>query len=666
VPLFCDPTSSVIEIENSKPPFGNKIVLGTMQLNTTQSSPNAAARPNHGFQPRGEGGFWNVWAPKLRTVDLVLLDGGERKVLPMKSIGDGWFRYTADQVRTGQRYLFRLDGDVERPDPASRWQPDGVHAPSAIWRPSERQRDEPARTALGLEDMVIYELHVGTFTQQGTFDAVISRLAELRDFGITTIELMPVGQFPGDRGWGYDGTYWFAPQQSYGGPAGLERLVTACHDHGLGVILDVIYNHLGPEGNYLHPFGPYFTNRYNTPWGEAINFDGEGREGARSLVLDSVRSWIRDFRFDGLRLDAVWAIHDKSRPHILAEIGQVAAEERRLQNRSIHIIAETHYRNVWLLDSLEQGGCGLSGQWSDDFHHSVHALLTDERDGYYARYTAPPKQLVTVLNDVFVSEGMPSTFRADGYDCTTGAHGGEKFVVCIQNHDQVGNRALGERLGSLIPPNKQRLAACMLLLAPHVPLIFMGEEYDEQRPFPFFCDFGDVDLQEAVRRGRREEFKNFDWCDQIPDPLSYSTFELAQLSWTWPEGTRRAGLRRLYSDLLKLRRAQAGLRDFRHRKAHLSDAEDGKQLLWLRRGKPEVGVTCLFNLGAASEEIPELSHNLPILFRSEEERYAGEPSESKEPSPTGLSLRPYECVIFLSKEEQQTLDLTETTAGSQE
>lgn len=610
-----------------------------------QSKPSSTARFTHGFCPAGEGGTWNVWAPKLRRVDLVLLTNGERTLFPMKQAGEGWFQHSSDCVPTGQRYLLRLDGEIERPDPASRWQPNGVHGPSAIWRPTAAQSDEPV-VALKLEDTVIYELHVGTFTQEGTFDAAIPRLRELRDFGITAIELMPVAQFPGERGWGYDGTYWLAPQQSYGGPAGLERFVAACHTEGLAVILDVIYNHFGPEGNYLHHFGPYFTNRYTTPWGEAVNFDGEGREGARSLVLDAVRSWIRNFRVDGLRLDAVWAIHDESRQHILADIGQVAAEEQQYQNRPIHIIAETHYRNVWLLDSFEQGGCGLAGQWSDDFHHCVHALLTGERDGYYSRYTAPARQLTQALSDVFVRDGLPEAFRGKSYDGTTGKHGGEQFVVCIQNHDQVGNRALGERLGALVPPNKQRLAACLLLLAPHIPLIFMGEEYAEQSPFLFFCDFSDANLQEAVRRGRREEFKGFHWYNQIPDPQSHVTFERSQLSWQWPAGTSHAAMRRLYGDLLRLRVSQPALRDFRNREARLTTTENDEHLLWFRRGALENAITCLFNLGGTRTELPESCCALPMILRSEDEIYRGGVSERKEPASKEGVLRPYECLVF--------------------
>lgn len=603
----------------------------------------STTRSAHGFQPVGDGGTWNLWAPRVSRVDLVLLAGDERTVTTMENVGDGWFQHTAEFVPADQRYLFRLDGDTERPDPASRWQPDGVHAASAVWR-NDNHANEPAWFGRRLDDLVIYELHVGTFTPEGTFDAVIPRLAALQSLGVTAIELMPIAQFPGQRGWGYDGTYWFAAQQSYGGPAGLRRLVAACHARGLGVILDVVYNHLGPEGNYLREFGPYFTSRHKTLWGEAVNYDDVGCEGARSLVLDNVRYWLRDFGLDGLRLDAVHAIRDESPSHILAEIKQVAAEEARRQGRPIHVIAESNLNDVRLLDPPERGGDGLDAQWSDDFHHCVHTLLTGERNGYYADFTDPPRQLVKALNEVFVYDGAFSPFRGRNHGRPVGDHGGQRFVVSIQTHDQVGNRARGERLSELTAPSSHRLAACLLLLAPHVPLLFMGEEYGELNPFPFFCDFGDPGLQDAVRRGRREEFIQFDWCDEVPDPLAAATFESAKLTWAWPEGTVHVGLRRLYGDLLRLRRTQPALRDFRRRSARLVTNDEGQSLLVLTRGEPSERVTCLFNLGSQRAKSPLPYNHMPLLLQSEDACYR---SESAEPDNLDRRwLRPHECFVF--------------------
>lgn len=610
-----------------------------MTLASVRSAPFA-----HGFQPAGDAGVWNVWAPRASRVDLVLLYADSRRICPMPAVEEGWFQYVADKVSAGQRYLFRLDDDRERPDPASRWQPDGVHAASAVWRPIASEWTDAHWSGVQLEGLVIYEVHVGAFTPEGTFDACIPRLAELRSLGITAIELMPVGQFPGTRGWGYDGTYWFAAQHNYGGPHGLQRLVDASHRCGLAVIMDVVYNHLGPEGNYLREFGPYFTESHTTPWGAAVNFDDEGCEGMRSLVLDNVRHWVRDFHVDGLRLDAVHAIFDDSRPHILAEIKQVAMEEERRLGRPIHVFAESNLNDVRLLDPPEQGGYGLDAQWNDDFHHCVHALLTGERDGYYTDFDDPPRQLVKALQDAFVFDGAFSTFRGRPHGRPVGEHGGERFVVSVQTHDQVGNRALGERLSVLTAPSSQRLAACLLLLAPHVPLLFMGEEYGERNPFPFFCDFGDPALQAAVRRGRREEFARFTWDDEIPDPLAPATFASAKLAWEWPEGTSQAGLRHLYHDLLHLRRTQPALRDFRHRAAQLMTSDNDQPLLIVTRGKPGCHVSCIFNLGSQAAKSPREYRDIPWLLHSEDACYRGEAAE-----PDNLDrrwLRPNECFVL--------------------
>lgn len=598
----------------------------------------------HGFQSTGDGGAWNVWAPRASRVDLVLLDGDASSRVPMQAVGGGWFQHTAGRVPTGQRYFFLLDGKLQRPDPASRWQPDGVHAASCVWRPVDFGPGEAKWQGRPLADLVIYELHVGSFTPEGTFEAIIPRLSALRSLGITAIELMPLGQFPGRHGWGYDGTYWFATQQSYGGPDGLLRLVEACHSQGLAVILDVIYNHLGPEGNYLHDFGHYFTEKHVTPWGAAINYDDSGCEGARSLVLDNVRHWIRNFHVDGLRLDAIHAICDDSHPHILAEIKRVAMEEQVRLGREVHVIAESNLNDVRLLDPPEQGGYGLDAQWSDDFHHCVHTLLTGESDGYYVDFADPQSQLVKALNNFFVYDGIHSPFRGAPCGRPIGDHGGQRFVVSIQTHDQVGNRARGERLSALVSPAQQRIAACLLLLAPNIPMLFMGEEYGELSPFPFFCDFGDPVLQEAVRKGRREEFADFAWSDEVPDPLAETTYQSAQLTWDWPEGTLHAGLRRLYGDLLQLRRTQPALGDFRHRAARLMTGEDGHSLLELTRGESKNGLLCIFNLGDQAAKLPAVPVNMTLLFRSEVAPYRCVP-----PEPVDLNLQqlqPFECLIF--------------------
>lgn len=592
---------------------------------------------------------WRVWAPQACAVTLVLHDppdGQKRKILMQPEL-DGYFTHTEPQVAEGQPYAFLLDDGPERPDPASRRQPQGIHQSSAVVRLDRFEWAEGDWPGIRREQLVIYELHVGTFTDTGTFDAALERLELLREMGITAIELMPVGQFPGDRGWGYDGVHPYAVQDSYGGPQGLQRFIDAAHRTGLAVILDVVYNHLGPEGNYLAEFGPYFTDRYRTPWGAAFNFDGRGCDAVRAFVLDNVRQWIRDFHVDGLRLDAVHAIVDHSPRHILREIKEAADEEAARLGRPVHIIAESNLNDVRLLDRTELGGYGLSAQWSDDFHHAVHALLTGERQTYYADFGGGD-ELVKALNHTFVFNGQFSTFRGRRHGAPAGNHPGSRFVISIQNHDQIGNRPGGERFGKLLGPIQQRLASGLLLLAPHIPLIFMGEEYGEAHPFPFFCSFLDPQIAEAASRGRREEFAVSEWPELVPDPQAVATFESARLSWAWPEGSPQAGLRKLYYDLLTLRRFRLPLREFAERSARrLENAGETLDVIRLERhGDCDGGVVELvvfFNVAGKEQEIP--GSELPpfnLLISSESPWYGGART-SKSPSRV---LLPFEFQVF--------------------
>jgi len=596
---------------------------------------------------------WRVWAPRAGRVDLVFFDasGTETRALPMAAQGDGYYTCRNEQILPGQRYAFRLDGGSPRPDPASKWQPDGVHRPSAVWRAQDFDWTDDNWPGMALREFVLYELHVGTFTSEGTFAAIIPRLRELRDLGVTAIELMPVGQFPGERGWGYDGVFWYAVQQSYGGPTELQRLVDACHALGMAVILDVIYNHFGPEGNYFGEFAPVYTEQHHTPWGAAINYDGPASRNVRDFVLGNVRQWIRDFHFDGLRLDAIHAIHDDSPVHILAEIKLAASEESAVMGRLVHVIAESNLNDVVLLDSPAEGGYGLDAQWSDDFHHCVHTLLTGEQDGYYSDFDAPVTQLAKAMNEAFVHNGCFSSFRGREHGAPIGEHTGEQFIISIQTHDQVGNRARGDRFGTLLDPARQRLAAGLLLLAPYVPMLFMGEEYGETKPFPFFCDFGDEHLREAVRRGRREEFASFAWSGELPDPTACSTYESAILSWTWPEGSVHAGLRTLYRELLSLRRTSPALRDFKHHHSELVADSAGHIALLLRRGNPQSPTECLvvvFSLSSAPIQLSSVG-NLPteVLLYSEESRFCGSTPETTFDG----ELRPFAFAIFGSSKD---------------
>ena len=589
---------------------------------------------------------WRVCAPRAQAVHLVLVDGTGRRSFLMAAEERGYFSLTRPDVPDGQRYAYRLDNGPERPDPASLWQPDGVHGPSAVFRPERFAWTDHGWAGVCREDLVIYELHTGTFTPEGTFEAIIPRLPSLRDLGVTAVELMPVAQFPEGRNWGYDGTLLYAAQNSYGGPRALQRLVDACHAAGLAVFLDVVYNHLGPEGNYLREFGPYFADRYRTFWGPAFNYDSAGCDAVRDFVLDNVRMWVRDFHFDGLRLDAVHSIFDFSPRPILRDIEESAREAAGSRGYPVHVIAESDLNDIRLLLPPERGGHGLAAQWSDDFHHAVHAYLTGERQGYYEDY-GPAGDLPKVLLDPFLYGGEYSRHRDRRHGTPARDLPGDRFVVSIQNHDQIGNRARGERLDALLrSPAERRLAASLLLLSPHLPLLFMGEEYGEENPFAFFCSFGDANLVRAVREGRRREFEGFLWAGEVPDPHAEETFAAARLSWSWPQGTPRAGLRRLYADLLAARRAWPALRDFTCRAARLLPDEGGAVLELVRGGStPEPGRTAQVyaNLTDRHQPLPEGARPPGrLLFSSEAARYSG----ARAADAPEWELLPHECVVF--------------------
>ncbi|MGH2689592.1 MAG: malto-oligosyltrehalose trehalohydrolase, partial [Actinomycetota bacterium] len=440
-------------------------------------------------------------------VEVHLLGERERTVA-LEPGDEGWFRGVVDDVRPGDRYLLRLDGGVERPDPASRYQPEGPHGPSEVVDPSAFEWTDEAWRPPAFEDMVVYEVHPGTFSPEGTFAGIAARLDHLVDLGVNALEIMPVAQFPGERNWGYDGVGLYAVQNSYGGPDGLRALVDACHARGVAVVLDVVYNHLGPEGNYLDEFGPYFTDRYSTPWGRAVNYDGPYSDEVRVFFLENARYWFLDFHVDGLRLDAIHGIFDASAHPFLQELAAETTGLEEEMGRQFPLIAESDLNDVRIIRPRERGGYGLDAQWSDDFHHSVHALLTGERNGYYQDY-GTPDHLVRALNHGFVYSGQRSVYRKRRHGNEPDDIEPSQLVVSIQNHDQVGNRMMGERLTGLVGFERLKLAAGLLLLSPSVPLLFMGEEYGETAPFLYFVSHTDAELSELVRKGRTEEFKSF-------------------------------------------------------------------------------------------------------------------------------------------------------------
>jgi maltooligosyltrehalose trehalohydrolase len=497
---------------------------------------------------------FTVWAPRCRSLDLVI-DGRPHR--PMQQDEDGIFTTAIDNLAAGSRYQYRLDGERYRPDPASRWQPQGVHGPSVVVDPAFRWTDQ-GFTGHALNDLVFYELHVGTFTAAGTFEAVIPELDRLVDLGITAIELMPIAEFPGSRNWGYDGVHLYAPQSTYGGPAGLRRLVDAAHARRLSVVLDAVYNHLGPEGNYLAEFGPYFTDRYKTPWGSAVNFDGPDAGGVRRHFVENVRYWVREFHVDGFRLDAIHAIYDASPVHILTEITGAAREEGGRLGRPVHVVAESHDNDRNLVRPAAEGGIGLDALWSDDFHHAVHTVLTHESVGYYADFGAPA-QLARAIEQGFAFQGEMSEYFGRERGTPSADLPGERFIISVQNHDQVGNRALADRLSAMLPFEAVKLAAALLFVAPALPLLFMGEEYGETAPFQYFTSFIDRELTEAVRRGRAAEFARFAWARPIPDPDAPSTFVASRLNHSLAGAPRHRELLHYYRRWLELRRSHPAL-----------------------------------------------------------------------------------------------------------
>jgi malto-oligosyltrehalose trehalohydrolase len=505
---------------------------------------------------------FRLWAPKASSVDLCL-ENGERGTLPLLPLGNGWFERISHEAHAGSLYRFRIDHKTEVPDPASRFQPEDVHGPSAVVDPTAVSWNDDNWRGRPWEQAVIYELHVGAFTPEGTFQGVEQKLDYLRDLGVTAVELMPLADFPGRRNWGYDGVLPFAPDSSYGQPDDLKQLVQAAHSRGLMVVLDVVYNHFGPEGNYLHLYAPqFFTDRHHTPWGAAINFDGRDSSPVRDFFIHNALYWLEEYHFDGLRLDAVHAIIDDSEPDILTELAQTV-RERFGTDRFVHLVVENVDNNVRYLSRDPGGAVQLyDAQWNDDIHHAMHVLLTGESDGYYADYSPDPMpHLCRCLAEGFAYQGDYSDFHGEKRGERSQHLPPTAFVSFLQNHDQVGNRAFGERITQLAPSEAVKLAMEILLLAPQVPLLFMGEEFAASTPFFFFCDFHG-DLAAAVTNGRRSEFARFatfnspDIRESIPDPNDESTFQRSKIDWDSRRGREHQEWLHLYRELLAVRQSK--------------------------------------------------------------------------------------------------------------
>lgn len=513
---------------------------------------------------RGNQVEFRLWAPALNQVTLKLWRKGEDqpKEYAMRRLGssdfgmpdigeetdqDTWVLTT--EAAPGDLYQYSFGGK-SMPDPVSRLLPEGVHGRSEVVDPYGFQWTDENWKGISYEQWIIYELHIVTFTPGGTFDSAIEKLDYLKELGITAIEVMPVNATPGKRNWGYDGVSMYAVQENYGGPEAFRRFVNEAHARGLAVLLDVVYNHLGNEGNYLREFGPYFTEKHRTPWGEAINYDDEGCEGVRRYIVDNALYWLREYHLDGLRLDAVQTIKDDSEKHIVPEIAERAHELGQELGRAIVITAETDENDPKYVRPAAQGGYGAEGMWSDDFHHICHVMMTGESAGYYQDFQ-DRSLLAKALTDGYAFQGEHFNFWKENRGLPPEGTPLPANIICIQNHDQVGNRAKGERMTALMPMGARKMLAAILLLAPHTPLLFMGQEYDEAAPFQFFTDYGDPVLQKAVSEGRRNEFADFDFSE-VPDPQDPQTFERSRL--TWASGQQNQEMLEWHRSLIALRK----------------------------------------------------------------------------------------------------------------
>jgi maltooligosyltrehalose trehalohydrolase len=519
--------------------------------------------------------------------------------MPMMRDEGDWWNVDLD-LTPGVDYAFLIDGrEPAIPDPRSRWQPGGVHGPSRVDDPDAFPWTDAGFRAGPLESAVLYELHVGTFSDAGTFEGAIAHLDHLVDLGITHVELMPVGEWEGDRGWGYDGVDLFAPHHAYGGPEGLRRFVDAAHARGLAVVLDVVYNHLGPSGNYLGRLGPYFTDRHASPWGRAVNFDDRGSHEVRDFVLDNARVWLRDFHVDGLRLDATHAMNDQSALHVLEEIGAVAREVAAEDGRPRAVIDECNRNDPRSVRPTDEGGFGLDAQWSDDLHHAIHVALTGERHGYYRDFRGLA-DVATALREGFIYQGQFSTHRGRRHGRPPAGLEGDRFVVFLQTHDQVGNRPAGERIGRLVSPARAKIGAAIVLLAPFVPMLFAGEEWAASTPFPYFTSFADPRLGEAVRQGRRREAEAFGWpASEVPDPQAPATFASAKLRWDEAATPDHAEMLDWYRRLIALRLSTPDLLDPRLDRVSVDVDPDRS---WLRMLRGCVGL--VLNIGGSPADVP--------------------------------------------------------------
>jgi maltooligosyltrehalose trehalohydrolase len=592
---------------------------------------------------------FRVWSPLSKSVHLIIENTQGEKIMPMVRDNAGYWFLIVNEEMEGKRYKYLIDHKTARPDPCSLAQPDGVHGSSEVLNTQSYTWEDKNYSPLPLNKWILYELHTGTFTSTGTFKSLEGKLDYLKDLGINAIELMPVSHFPGDRNWGYDGVYPYAVHTQYGGARKLQELVDAAHKKDIAVVLDVVYNHLGPEGNYLADFGPYFTDTYHTPWGPSINFDDAYSDGVRNYFIENALMWFRDFHIDGLRLDAIHAIKDYSSPHFLKQLTDETRKLSHEMGKPIYLIAESNLNDSIIVRSSETGGYNLHSQWSDDYHHTIHTMLTGEKAGYYADYGGTDKFLKS-LNNGFVYDGEYSPFRKKIYGTSTNDIGGEQFVIFNQNHDQIGNRMFGERLSTLVSFDKQKLAAVALFLNPYIPMLFMGEEYGETNPFLYFVNHPDKELNKKVREGRRHEFRHL-WDKQNPpDADDPKTFLQSMLSWNIQGDKQKEQLFSLYKHLIQLRLNHPVISEITRNNFIAEKVNDTEMVQIIIRIKNDV-VVAFFNFTDEEkcvESFPKRVKNPHILLDTSKAMWNKENyfSEDSEITNKKQIIQPYAAVLF--------------------
>ncbi len=600
----------------------------------------------------GDSAEFRVWAPNLTNLSVRVISentGEHPRTIPMTRSAGSEFVATVSQVGEGSDYFYLLEGGRERPDPVSRWQPNGVHGPSRIVDPGSFRWSDQGWSGIPLQDFIVYEFHTGTFTREGSFESVIPRLPYLRDLGITAIEIMPVAEVPGNRNWGYDGASLYAPQSSYGGPTGLKKLVDACHQHGLAVVLDVVYNHLGPEGNYLPEFAPCFTDAHHTPWGKAINFDGPESDGVRRFFIDNALYWLTEYHVDALRLDAIHGIYDFGARHVLDELSQAFQAQARCLQRRAWLIAESDLEDVRIINPRAAGGYELDAQWHDDFHHALYTLLTGQKEGFLMDFGAIA-DLSKSITDGFVFDWKYARYRRRHYGSSSKDRPGEQFVGFIQNHDQIANTSRGKRLSTLVSAGEQKLAAVLTLCSPFLPLLFMGEEYGETAPFLYFTSFDDPALAAAVTEGRKRELGTHYSESEFADPQALDTFERCKLDWSKTAISPHGEILRLHRDLISLRKRYPVLGNCRKDLTEIQFDEQAKWLVTKRSDPSGSGALLVCNFSSEAQTIPVVADAQPrrLALWTGDSAYGGGGPRPIETGSHGWSLGGFEAAIFLS------------------